>query len=500
MKLTLLHNFRKDEQGGILAFYLVMFMVMMIGGGMAIDFMRHEIKREAMQDALDRGVLAAAGNAQTAGAATAAEIAAAEAAAVSTVRSYVSLAGFNPDTAGVTVQPSISALAQRVDASANFSLDTYFLRLTGIDILNGAAIAGAAVSFSNIEMSLVLDVSGSMDFDVYDSSGTLIGRRIDLLQSAANQFADTLLSGDRPRYTSISVVPYSGQVALPNYLADEYVNFGRWNPWHNYSNCMKFNASDYTTTAFGRLEGRYQYEHFNVSAGRGGGRPSAKVPWCPDSTAQVVPLINDLQRLKSVINNLTPQGATNTWTGIKWGTALLDSSTQPIVSHLTTRCPGGTCIVDPTFSSRPAPYSDPTTLKFMVVMSDGANTSELLVPHKIYNVWHTYSAYTQKNADYWDQYYADGAITDSNGNYLPNVVRTSGDEGDVRMQNICTAAKNAGITIFTIGTDIDPNSNAYTQMLNCASTPGHFYAVGAADLGAAFASIANTIQKLRLVN
>ena len=66
-----------------------------------------------------------------------------------------------------------------------------------------------------------------------------------------------------------------------------------------------------------------------------------------------------------------------------------------------------------------------------------------------------------------------------------------------------SAADDAGIVVFTIGYDIsvstDPNS-PYVQMRDCASTPGHFYRVGVDDLDAAFASIAQTIQKLKLTN
>ncbi len=490
MKLQFLTEFRKDEQGGILAFYLIMFMMMMVGGGMSIDFIRQESKRESLQDALDRGVLAAAGNANATNPTTEAELAAAELAAIATVRSYIQLAGFDPDADGVSITPDFTIASQRIEAYSNFSVDTYFLRLSGIKVLNSAARSAAKVSASNIEMSLVLDVSGSMDFDVYNDEGAYLGRRIDLLQTAAKQFAATLLSGNRPSYTSISVVPFSGQVAISDSLADEYVNFGRWNPWQDYSNCMKFNGSDYRTTAFDRLQGRYQYEHFKIWGGRGGDRDAEIVPWCPQSNVQVMPLANDLATINDMLDDMSPQGATNTWTGIKWGAALLDPSTRQIVSNLTKKCPSGICEVDPLFEDRPAQFSDKTTLKFLIVMADGRNTPERDMAYDDYNYNETASAYTQDNADYWNGRTAWSDLR----------IRTGSSTGDTRMQNICTAAKDNGITIFTIGTDISPDSNAHDQMLACASTPGHYYSVGAEDLAAAFNGISNTIQKLRLVN
>jgi len=500
MKLKLLDNYRKDEQGGILAFYVVMFMLMMVGGGMSIDFMRHEMKRESLQSALDRGVLAATSNAQTTGATSAAEIAAAELEAIATVRSYITISGFDPDAAGVTITPNITALSQRVDASSNFAVDTYFLRLSGIDILNGAAASAAAISASKIEISLVLDVSGSMDFDVIDpDTGNILGRRIDFLQTAAKDFAATLLNGTRSNYTSMSIVPFSGQVALPGSMAIEYTNFGlydagagTYNPWHDYSNCMEFNAVDYLTTSFDKNQSRDQYEHFNLWGGRGGGRPSEQVSYCPGSNSEILPLANNLNIIDNMIDDLTPQGSTNTWTGIKWGVTLLDPDSDSLVANLSD--------VDPLFAGRPAAYSDVDTLKFLIVMADGQNTAELIIPESTYNAWGTSEAYTQQNADYWAPYNAGGVLWDASSNYLPGVVRTSGAEGDARMQAICGAAKEAGITIFAIGTDIAVGSNEYVQMRNCATTVGHFYSVGAQDLDAAFNSISNTIQKLRLVN
>ncbi len=506
MKYTLLSDFRDDESGGILAFTMLMFLTMVVGGGMAIDFINHEMRREAVQDALDRGVLAATASAKRAGAITPAEIAAAETAAVSKVLSYVTISGFDPTALGVVVKPVFTPNSQRIDVAANFNVDTYFLRLSGVKTLSGQAAAAASVKQSNIEMSLVFDVSGSMDFDVYDANGNFLGRRIELLQAAAKDFASIMLRNNAASYTSISVVPFSGQVALPQSIADEYTNFGSidpntgtFGPWHNYSNCMVFNPDDYRTTAFGPRESRQQYEHFKLFGGRGGNRPVQEITWCPDSTSQIKPLSNSLSDINAMLDRLTPQGATNTWTGIKWGAALLDPSTQPIINNLTQNCPNGVCEVNPLFSNRPAAFNDPETLKFLVVMADGQNTSELVIPGSTYNAYKSNMTFTQQNADYWNKYNAGGVLFGTSG-MLPGVERTTGGEGDALMQDICTAAKNQGIVIFTIGVDIAQNSNAYDQMRNCASNTGNFYSVGSANMADAFTGISNTIQKLRLVN
>jgi len=210
--------------------------------------------------------------------------------------------------------------------------------------------------------------------------------------------------------------------------------------------------------------------------------------------------------------------------GMKWGAALLDASSQPLVSSLISQG-----LVDPVFSGRPAPSDDPDTLKFAIMMTDGDNTSQYNV---LSNMYETYEVILDKNkpigvspnynapadviaangddfknwalasgqrtADYWDANPPNSMYVPWNYSHLYERVNPSTE--DTRLQNICTAAKNAGITIFTIGYDVAVNSNAYNQMRACASTVGHFYNVETANLSAAFASIQQAIQKLKLVN
>ena len=53
-------RFVDDTSGAITAFTAVVFILMVVSVGMAIDFMRHEAFRAELQNALDRGSLAAA--------------------------------------------------------------------------------------------------------------------------------------------------------------------------------------------------------------------------------------------------------------------------------------------------------------------------------------------------------------------------------------------------------------------------------------------------------
>ncbi|MEM9971653.1 MAG: Tad domain-containing protein, partial [Pseudomonadota bacterium] len=52
--------FQRDEDGAMIIFSLAIFLVMVLFGGIAVDFMVHENERTRLQNATDRAVLAAA--------------------------------------------------------------------------------------------------------------------------------------------------------------------------------------------------------------------------------------------------------------------------------------------------------------------------------------------------------------------------------------------------------------------------------------------------------
>jgi hypothetical protein len=73
---------------------------------------------------------------------------------------------------------------------------------------------------------------------------------------------------------------------------------------------------------------------------------------------------------------------------------------------------------------------------------------------------------------------------------------TSPSTKNTRTQQICTAAKNNGVTVFSIAFEAPPVG--VTTLQNCASTINHFFDVNGTDIGAAFQEIAREINKLRL--
>lgn len=57
--------FLRDERGALTPLMLVLFTGIIVMAGIALDLARHESERSDLQDALDRGVLAAASATQT---------------------------------------------------------------------------------------------------------------------------------------------------------------------------------------------------------------------------------------------------------------------------------------------------------------------------------------------------------------------------------------------------------------------------------------------------
>jgi len=185
----------------MVALSLFAFMIMLLVGGLALDTMRHEMARARLQGTLDSAVLAGA-SADYADPSKSGE-------ARDRVTDFMDKAGlaeyldaFEDDDVAV------SSVSARVSASANQTLDTHLMRLAGVEQLQASAGAAAVEGTENIEVSLVLDISGSMRFD----------DRIGDLRPAARQFVTTLLGDGRDATTSISVVPYAGQVNPGPYM------------------------------------------------------------------------------------------------------------------------------------------------------------------------------------------------------------------------------------------------------------------------------------------
>ena len=541
IRAKFLRQFGRDEDGTILVMALLLLVIMLVLGGMAVDFMRFESRRALLQSVSDRAVLAAAELDQTLD-------------AKEVVVDYFKKAGFEGSIVGEPVIGGNGVDSRSVGVTAQFELNTFYLRFIGIDQLEAPAQSAAIEGVGAVEISLIVDVSGSMYTEVSDVDVPSISacdgpmdppapttkgsmRKIDILQEAACNFVNKLIIPEYDDQISISLVPYSEHVNIGDDLFDAIKTTnplivdppkydGSQESFTNPALCVEIPDAEFLTTEFNDTITYRQVESWQSNQhGYGGweGTPGTRdykigaldQPLCPNNVnEQIIPISQDANALRTAIDGLRPRGGTAIFQGLKWGVTLLDSSFQTTIASL----PGG--VIDNAFANtRPAKYrtKDPasTTVKYVVLMTDGQNSDSSRVDHddhydtaqmvRLFNTYNFpflwYTANYQSNALSAELNNIPGKPF--NGGY--STVRTgllssdlayTADSADTLMQNMCTAARDQGITIFTIA--MAAETHGQNEMRECASLPQFYFETEGGSLVKIFEQIADQITDLRL--
>ncbi len=491
----LLSRFRKEEDGSVIVLTLFLLVLMLILGGMAVDFMRFESRRATLQGLTDRAVLAAADLDQSLD-------------ADDVVRDYFEKAGMADHLKGDPIVSPASNDYREVTANGELVLNTYFLRLIGMDTLTATSTSTAVEGVGNIEVSLVVDVSGSMREEIPGTGGV---KRIDRLIQASTAFVDTLLDPIYADKVSLSLVPYSEHVNVGQELFD-VLNTSQQ---HNYSHCLEFPATAYSSTDLDDSTPLEQVQHFQSNGAydtNGDGLVDEGVSWysgitylpvinqpvCPQQEFEaIVPLTQNATTLTDNIAKFHPRSGTSIFLGLKWGVALLDPSFNATYTSLPA------AMQDPAFINRPVAYQNQAasgaTKKYVVLMSDGQNDNSNRLHSWHYDSPSERAQWAQTNLPYFRQsnlYYS----SYSNWRYR----KYDADIGDTYMTAMCNAAKAPGrdIIIYAIamGTDNDAIEDARGkgQLSACSSGPGFYYETSGAELVQIFEDIAKQITDLRL--
>ncbi|MEO0831517.1 MAG: Tad domain-containing protein, partial [Pseudomonadota bacterium] len=179
-------NFSQSEDGTMTAFGLMMMFAMIIIGGVAFDLLRHEHVRTHLQNVADSSVLAAANMGNTQDPET-------------VVRDYFKKAKLDRFLTEVDAPPGF--LTKDVKAIAEASVNTSFMSFAGVPELDVKVLGQARQDAGDVEVAMVLDMSGSM-----------LGQRETNLRTAANKFIDTIMPPDvtvpLEQTPSVSIVPY----------------------------------------------------------------------------------------------------------------------------------------------------------------------------------------------------------------------------------------------------------------------------------------------------
>ncbi len=535
-------KFWRDEEGGIVVLTLLLIVTMLIMGGMAVDFMRFESRRITLQSVADRAVLAAANLDRTVPPET-------------VVNDYFQKAGLGDTIVGAPEISPPSDTSRTVGVTAALDLNTFYLRLAGIDTLVAPAQSTAIQGVGEVEISLVLDVSGSMYIEVPTPGFRPIGapplpttngklRRIDLLEDAAVSFVQRMLENNDNSQVSISLVTYSAHVAIGediykalnvNQTIDGLAPAGTLGEGPNPGYCVELDDAEFLTTEFSATKTYDQTQTFQTNAWGYGGfttngtwvpnerdrsRPELDQPLCLlDNEYQIIPISRDETRLTNAIRDLQATGSTSIFMGLKWGVTLLDPSFRDVVANMDAGTIDNAFITDPRPADYMGPDTDSQTVKYIVLMTDGENTSTRRLQSVRYDEESEVDMFANYNLSHmrWaaDLYNDDNdaypqyqmfADFETGTNQLfggSNNYKYTGTSGDNLMDSMCDAAKDQGIIIFSIalGTELPADGTIpENAMSKCASEPkSEFYFATEGDaLESIFNRIADQITALRL--
>ncbi len=538
-----LAQFWHAESGALVHFGFVLFLLMVMMGGIAVDLMRFESTRTSLQNTLDRCTLNASALSQ-------------QLDAKAVVTDCVFKAGLADNITSIKVTNGINFKQVEVDAKA--ATRPYFMQMVGIEKMDAPGHSVAEQRITNVEISLVLDVSGSMT-----------GTKLANLKLAASEFVDTVLSSDGDDRISISLVPFNGQVNLGPVLRAKYNATD--NPNVTDLNCIDLPASVYSSSEMLTTLPMAMTAHADTYSGTAGsltfdslasGAPNPANRWCPPLPGNIVRLpSNHIGNLQLYINALTAIGATSINAGLKWGVTLLDPSAQFMFAQLASANQ-----IPTAFDDRPYEYDDPETMKIVVLMTDGENFAEdrvrdtykntaaasspiylslsdgnlsimhstlagpnnYWVPHidptgswqaapwnsggtgatlrqlSWAEVWGGYGSFTGLRQSYvaW-QFYARALGTDTSsrsaaystwrGNFrqqTPTVTMNA------QLQQMCDGAKANGIIVYGIAFEAPLNGQA--QISQCSTSSAHYFNAAGLQIRTAFRAIASNISQLRL--
>ena len=453
--LQALHH---DTSGGVAIIFglSVMSLCAIVGG--AIDFARWHSATSKVQMVMDSASLAGG---------RAMQIAATNDTAVAISTSQLYFQRMKPDTvAGSTPTFTVVESGTVVRGEIDYSIPTPFLGVVGWTSLQGRVVSETVIAAggnagTNLELSVMLDTTGSM-----------AGQKIEDLKVAAKELIDIVVWDDQSQYYSkVALAPFSARVNVGDVLSrvtdvQTARNFG--GPTVQGITCVteRTGPDAATDEKPGSGADRLRAYHGDIgnaakdNSGNYSNDGACKVSGT--ELPEIMPLTSNKDALKARIDSLPAHGSTAGALGTAWAWYMLSPKWTGIWHG----------------DSMPAPYSDLTTLtpkgryklqKVAVLMTDG--------------VYNTFAGVSHSDG-------SSQAVT-----IAANAVA------------ICNNMKAAGIKVYTIGFKLEGNALAHQTLRDCASRsdidpPGHssyFYtADSGSELRGAFRQIALQLSTLRI--
>ena len=440
-------DFAQDTAGDVAILFGLMTMAMFMLIGAAVDLGRWLNARDQTVSAIDAAVLAAGRTLQTNSGNQTEAIAMAQRYYAEAVKNRLPV---SLDSVGFAIVENGTA----VQATGNAEIKTPFMGVAGIRSLPLLKKSGAEHSKSvlavggnaelNLEISLMLDTSGSMGWD----------NKLQDMKDAAKDLVDIVVWADQSQYKSrVALVPFSGDVRIPGAWVGQVTD-----PLLPSEILTVYKGSNYKYKKTACVAERTGAQKHSDAAATSIGSFIQRA-YTPDgdcsqdsSDNTVVPMTNDKQMLKDKIDDLDLGGGTAGHIGTAWAYYMLSPNWAPVVG----------------VNSAAALYNAPKTDKIAILMTDGE-----------YN-------YTYDNQ---------GIPTSSKG----SGGNANGNSSAGQAIAICNQMKNDGIDVYTVGFALDDNQTAINTLKNCASDSSKaFLADDGEQLKAAFRAIALKISTLYL--
>lgn len=434
----LARRFLAERDGAIAIMFALVGLVLLAMIGGVIDYTRSINERSRLQSALDATGLALV------------HLPNGTPADVVQQRAQEFFTSVYKATPGVpTPRLGVNPIENGVRLEASNDVPLSILALAGVNRWTIGAKSQTNFARNKVEIALVLDNSGSMNYE----------GKIEALKSALNTLITQLQASIiSPGDVKISVVPFNSQVNIgTGFASSNALRFDVDIKNPSILNFFSFYSIPLTPPTPidwpGCIVDRDDsYFDFDTKSDPPNAITNSKyvASYCQDYPTnppiqgqQIIPmktLTADLENVRAVVNSMAPQGATNNTIGLVTGLSTLRSDT-----------PFGGQSVDDEF-----------TRKFLIQFTDGRNTQ---------NRFKGYGS----------------------GGYDINPEAALVDE---RFQKACNNAKFYGkVTIFTVGL----GGGANDLLRSCATDPAaHYFPItSASQIASAFQSILEQITKIR---
>jgi Flp pilus assembly protein TadG len=459
---SLTKNFVAESSGSILPIFGLMVIMMLVIAGGAFDISRTVNAREKLSYAIDAAALSVAAELST----TVMSDAEITQALEDSFRANLSQAEFLDDVI-VNLEFDVDPENGTIEVCSSAMLGTYFIDLGGYgkdalgpDVLGFGTCGSVTYSRFDVELALVLDVTGSMRNDM------------DTLRDAADGLVDILIpdgTDEEDSKVRISLVPYSQGVNLGPY-ADKVK--GDAYGYSDGSDCVT-ERQDYDDGSE-TYEVKYTdkpYDYYDetdpppAATFYGGGSNRCS------SVSEMIPLTADREVLVDAIADLDDNGGTAGQTGVVWGW----NSLSPFYAE-----------VWPT-DSKPEAYDNEDVLKFAIIMTDGDNNRyyEFVEEEESCGWKYTWSGWRWECNTVTVNDWRERGESESYSN------TSSTDQ-----RALCEAMKQAGIEIFGVYFGSNNSSAGSRNMQSCASDGNYYQATSADELINAFSNIAKKIQQI----